>query len=318
MSTHAKTFYKRLIVFMGVLACPSLLMADIPSASVVRFCHFCSWMFVFAHFRAILVFICVICAVYAIYCAIYAIYTGRRKLLAALALFALCSVTTFSLLPFLGPRTDIAKYNDEVVPAISEFRTRIGLYQYETGKLPCLWDGTNNDPVVVTWMPLGNGRYAMGSAKFSGEEPPLKPTKCERPVKGKNGIQSAELPFDPGDRASRAFRPNHCQYLVMLNDGANYAYFLGCFGDGNGLGIGTGYAVCEIVAKGRKYVGTWSRYKKIAEVQPCFTSNSSSPYDYDCFTLGCFVPDKASFDNMTVVDGCLDVIHKMSACGWNF
>ena len=289
---------------MGMLACPSMLMADVAPISEIRFRNFCSWIGLFAVLSVIIGVICAIC-------------TRRKKLFAWLAMFAFGIVMLISLLPlFKPPYAEGAKYEAEVIPVIANLCTKIELYQYYNGKLPCLWDGTNNRPVVETWMPLGDNHYTMGHAKFSGEKPPLVPEKFL--------WFGSTCDVDCRDFKGKYSRPSCYQYLVMLNDGTNYAYFVGCFGDGNGLRLGTGYAVCKIQAKGHKYVGTWQRYKLIGDVQACFTSDTEGYYgtpdsaSYIPPALGCYVPDKAAFDNMTESDGRLDIIYAMANQGWHF
>ena len=114
--------------------------------------------------------------------------------------------------------------------------------------------------------------------------------------------------------------PNDYQYLVMRNDtnGTEYAYFIGCFGDGNGLPFGTGYAVCEIgsLNAARKYVGTWSRYKPFGNVQICFTSRREGDEGLGGRTLGCYVPGKSAFDNMTETNTLINIVNAMREHGW--
>ena len=291
--------YKRLIVFLGMAAYSPLLRADLaPKGGTVVL-------------RGVgLVMTPIVLGIVA-----FTLFP-RKKLLPKLLLTFGGTVLAVLLLPLLDrPVVRRGDYTAEGIPAIAGIRTKIGLYQYENGKLPCIWDGTTNGPLVETWMSLGgdDGRYTMGYAKFSRDKPPLRPEKLL--------WFGSPCDVDCRDLTGKYSRPNHYQYLVMLNEGTNYAYFVGCFGDGNGLGLGTGFAVCEIAAKGHKYIGTWRRDKSNGEVQACFTSNTLGPDGHDFggrFTLGCFVPDKASFDNMAEVEGHLDVIYTMARYGWEF
>ncbi len=299
VTANLTQLYKRLVVFLGMMAYSPLLWADVaPKGGTVVL-------------RGVGLVMTPIVLGFAAF-----ILFPRKKLLPKLLLIFGGTVLVVLLLPLLDrPVVSGGDYKAEVMPAISGIRTKIGLYQYDNGKLPCIWDGTTNGPLVETWMPLGgdNGRYAMGYAKFSGDKPPLRPEKLL--------WFGSPCDVDCRDLMGKYSRPNHYQYLVTLNEGTNYAYFVGAFGDGNGLGLGTGFAVCEIVAKGHKYIGTWQRYKSNGDVQACFTSNTLGLDGYDSggqFTLGCFVPDKTSFDNMTEVEGHLDIIYTMAEYGWEF
>ncbi len=228
----------------------------------------------------------------------------------------------------MPPQMVKSYYADEVIPFVANIRTRVSLYQYENGRLPCAWGGALNEPLVETWIPMedeGNKAwdgYMLGCARFSSDNPPLNPKKYERPHRrnDKIGHFAPLVDLDLHDLCGHRSRPSNYQYLVMRNDedNAEYAYFIGCFGDGNRLARGTGYAVCEIVAKGHKYVGNWSRYKSAGDTQICFTASTQGSDWYSGCTLGCYVPEKSAFDNMSETDGHLDVIRKMEAFGWTF
>ena len=226
-----------------------------------------------------------------------------------------------------------AAYASEVIPVIENLRIMIKLYQYEKDAIPCIWGGTIKDPHIETWIPQANSRYIPAYSSFSGDVPPLKPMRYERAdgENSKKGHWESLLDIDHVGLhlLGKCSKPNHYQYLVMLNYDAPpryYAYFLGCFGDGDGLPKGTGYAVCEIYAKDRKYNGTWKRYKSVGktsaneEVQACFTSGTERPVGdtNPIHTFGCFVPDKASFDKLAEENGELEVIDKMKKYGWEF
>ena len=111
-----------------------------------------------------------------------------------------------------------------------------------------------------------------------------------------------------------------------MRNGSDYAYFLGCFGDNNGLKMGTGYAVCEIVAAGHKYVGTWKRYKPVGkktgveEGKICFSNSVQLPDDDtdDKHTLDCWVPSASDFENLEVDAGQLSLVGTMKQRGWEF
>lgn len=258
----------------------------------------------------------------------------------AVALLIVTPVQGF-LLPYLTK----AMYSAEAIPVIANHRTKVGLFQYEYGILPCIAtnevvSGENTGkvsvPQIETWVPVDSETattvsttpsrahiYKMASCAFPSGEPPLKGLTVVAPAKGQDskcGHLGVLVDIDPQDMVGRRSGPNDYQYLVMRNGrDRDYAYFIGCFGDGNGLPAGTGYAVCEIwsPSTGRKYkyIGIWERYRSIGDTQICFTSSTSSK---DGHSLGCYVPEKSAFDNMTDKDTLLKIVDAMKKQGWNF
>lgn len=254
----------------------------------------------------------------------------------AVALLIVTPVQGF-LLPYLTK----AMYSAEAIPVIANHRTKVGLFLYEYGILPCIATneiangedtGKVSAPQIETWVPVDSEAattvsvnpseariYKMASCAFPSGEPPLKGLTVVAPAKGQDlkcGHLGVLVDIDPQDMVGRRSRPNDYQFLVMRN-GRGYAYVLGCFGDGNDLPAGTGYAVCEISSPstGHKYIGTWERYRSTSDTQICFTSSTSSK---DGRPLGCYVPEKSAFDNMTESDGKLDVVKAMERYGWEF
>ena len=258
-----------------------------------------------------------------------------------LVVILIVTILSVSMLPLLKPFVVEAQYAAEAIPVIGNLRTKIGLFQYDKGKLPAVWGGTTfADTIQVeTWIPSADGTSAAGEEQYSSVDKYVKGISefnAERPylnvaayVKDDNedskiGHLGILGDIDYQDLKGKRSRPNDYQYLVMKN-GSDYMYLIGCFGDGNGLPKGTGYAVCEIVMKNHKYVGTWKRYKPVSDpdaaddVQLCFTSNSEHPDGMeDKDTYGCYVPAKAEIDDATSTDGKLDIIAKMVKYGWEF
>ena len=264
-----------------------------------------------------------------------------------LVVILIVTILSVSMLPLLQPFVVESQYAAEAIPVIGNLRTKIGVYQYDKGKLPCISQqeqtvtGENNEqskvltPQIETWMPVATAtdttpgdasvvdlfRMAYGHFPSAATYPTF--TVVTDPL---NETHFGTLcDFDYQELKGKRSKPHHYQYLV-LNNGTDYAYFLGCFGDGNGLKAGTGYAVCEIVAKGHKYVGTWRRYKALSGAnavnQLFFTSDTklADPNDPDQkHTAGCYVPDSETMagarDDGT---GTLDVIGTMTARGWEF
>lgn len=270
-----------------------------------------------------------------------------------LVVILIVTILSVSMLPLLQPFVVEAQYAAEAIPVIGNLRTKIGVYQYDKGKLPRLGEkivttGTGESaettitPYIETWIATVAANstsaasdssladfYVAAFAPFPSSVPPLTTVNgigfkkedgtsaYEDSVSLQNHIQTL-CDVDYQDLKGKRSRPNHYQYLVMKNE-SDYVYLVGCFGDGNGLKRGTGYAVCEIVLKGHKYVGTWSRYKPVSDVQICFTSaNTTAPNSTK--TVGCYVPDVSTFTDATTsgTTGKLNVIGTMEGYGWEF
>lgn len=271
-----------------------------------------------------------------------------------LVVILIVTILSVSMLPLLQPFVVEAQYAAEAIPVIGNLRTKIGVYQYDKGRLPRLGettttvtttDGDGNTtsdsiitPYIETWVatatatattaapdPAQADFYAAAFAHFPTTVPPLTDVKGFNfstvdkktdPVSLPNHLQTL-CDVDYQDLKGKRSRPNHYQYVVMLN-GSDYVYVVGCFGDGNGLKRGTGYAVCEIVLKGHKYVGTWKRYKPASDVQLCFTSSADKVAN-TTKTAGCYVPEVALFTAAKDSNaGKLDVINTMETYEWEF
>ncbi len=261
-----------------------------------------------------------------------------------LVVILIVTILSVSMLPLLQPFVIEAQYAAEPIPVIGSIRTKVGLYQYDKGKLPSVGNvdvqdpndanNTISTPQIETWIPVATvgsttaaadpslvDLYRMATAVFPSSEPPLSGLTAFDPGNGNAKHFATLCDIDYQELKGKRSRPHHYQYLVMQN-GTDYAYFLGCFGDGVGLKKGTGYAVCEIVSTktGHKYVGTWKRYKAISNEQICFTSSAALPTgDSDTkHTLGCYVPLASEIENANDVNGQLDVVASMETRGWEF
>ena len=265
-----------------------------------------------------------------------------------LVVILIVTILSVSMLPLLQPFVVESQYAAEAIPVIGNLKTKIGLYQYDHGQLPSLAaddKGVVATPVIETWIAVDDGdspaaddstslsavdKFKPGSKEFDSCVPPLSnqgltifdPT-ADPTAKNKHLGSLCDIDFQ--DLKGKRCRPNHYQYLVMRN-GTDYAYFVGCFGDGNGLKMGTGYAVCEIVAKGHKYVGTWKRYKAVGkatgkdEGKICFTNDTTQPDD-DTDTkhvLGCWVPAVGDWTDPSTQGAQLQIISDMTTYGWEF
>ena len=272
-----------------------------------------------------------------------------------LVVILIVTILSVSMLPLLQPFVVESQYAAEAIPVIGNLRTKIGVFQYDKGKLPSLGQNeeekertikggegeddktekyTVKTPYLETWVAtqtdkgvtsIGNAAvndfFAPAYALFPENPPPLTGLQIYDPDKF-TGVKHIGnyCDIDYQELKGKRSKPNHYQYLVLLN-GSDYVYFIGCFGDGNGLKLGTGYAVCEIVLKGHKYVGTWKRYKSVNDAQVCFTTSPERPEgDTDLtHTKGCYVPDADTFANTTDNgSGQLAVIGTMENYGWEF
>lgn len=263
-----------------------------------------------------------------------------------LVVILIVTILSVAMLPLLKPFVVEAQYAAEAIPVIGNLRTKIGLFQYDKGKLPMVWGGTTHEgdnPYIETWIPSQDGTTALtdktkwgtvdyfvkGDSLFSDGKPEAyAPSLYERTDNEDSKIGHLGMLCDINfqDLKGKRSRPNDYQYLVMKN-GSDYVYFIGCFGDGNGLPKGTGYAVCEISLKNHKYVGTWKRYKPVSDPeaedaedqQLIFTSNADHPTGMEeKDTYGCYVPTKTDIDGAIDSDGQLNIISKMVTYGWEF
>ena len=263
-----------------------------------------------------------------------------------LVVILIITILSVSMLPLLKPFIVESQYAAEAIPVIGSLRTKIGLYQYDKSKLPGLGvrDATTGaiaTPQLETWVPsTDKAQEATGAdretadyflpayADFPSAPPPVAQWTVYNPANFTGEVKhfGALCDIDWQELKGKRSRPHHYQYLVMYN-GTDYAYFIGCFGDGNGLAAGTGYAVCEIVSisTGHKYVGTWRRYKAVSpdSTQVCFTSDkdASSAPDGDLKHLpGCYVPVATDFPALGSDNGVggMTVIDEMADRGWEF
>ena len=257
-----------------------------------------------------------------------------------LVVILIVTILSVSMLPLLKPFVVQSQYAAEPIPVIGNLRTKIGLYQYDQTILPCkelaAADGTLTAPQVETWKldDTNPDLYLKASKALDGNHifevddlghcqqvdlyvPPTDLTQ-------KNKHLGMLCDIDYQELKGKRSRPNHYQYLVMKNGTASYAYFLGCFGNGVGLPKSTGYAVCEIVVAGHKYVGTWERYKPVEDLatgqegQLSFTNDPTGETDNPEHTYGCYVGANGAYDNITDDAGAQAAINELIQYGWKF
>lgn len=248
-----------------------------------------------------------------------------------LVVILIVTILSVSMLPLLQPFVTEAQYAAEAIPVIGNLRTKIGLYQYDKGQLPDGDLGGTN--VVQTWVAGKAGTGSDGTAVAGGDTEKFVPAYYRiapeegatndgdiTPVSSQyiaNHIGS-QIDVDYEDLKGKRSKPSHYQYYAISSQG-NFAYVIGCFGDGNGLKAGTGYAVCELnfTKAGKKYIGTWKRYKPTTDTGMLRFGTSASgdgtKLDY------CYVPDAESFepDNDTRT-GKPEIITNMEKSGWEF
>ena len=255
-----------------------------------------------------------------------------------LVVILIVTILSVSMLPLLQPFVTESQYAAEAIPVIGNIRTKIGVYQYEKGYLPNSWGMTGSDTLEVeTWAQSQNGDsevYAGASydlTQITTER--TSPTvanfsKFTQPSSTSAGNVahhlSMQCDIDYQDLKGKRSKPLHYQYYVISATN-NPSYVIACFGDGNGLKAGTGYAVCELnfTAAGKKYIGTWKRYKPqndqagsiLFNSANAISSNTGKPID-------CFVPSAADFAQTHLTqasqNGEPPLIDLMRQQGWEF
>lgn len=240
-----------------------------------------------------------------------------------LVVILIVTILSVSLLPLLQPFVTESQYAAEAIPVIGTLRTKIGVYSYDKGKLP--FDDNHANTTVETWM-MGDGhgggdREAFGVAYY---------TLNSTGGSGTDGIQTNTsahcfgnlVDVDYQDLKGKRSKPNHYHYYAISTTN-DYAYAIGCFGDGNGLKAGTGYAVCELNFTGlkKKYIGTWKRYKPNNESSGALSFGSQTASTAGTKLDYCYVPNAAAFaagkSNVTT-GGKPSIIANMEKSGWEF
>lgn len=233
-----------------------------------------------------------------------------------LVVILIVTILSVSMLPLLQPFVTEAQYAAEAIPVIGNLRTKIGLYQYDKGKLP------NDDKAaeyVHTWManPSDSESFIPAVYTYGGSVGAVQ--------NASNTVGIAEhigtlVDVDYQDLKGKRSKPLHYQYYAISSTN-NFAYVIACFGDGNGLKAGTGYAVCELnyTKAGKKYIGTWKRYKPVNDEAGALKFGSTPPnagekVDY------CYVPAANDFkptDN-SALNGEPSEVSSMKEAGWEF
>ena len=269
-----------------------------------------------------------------------------------LVVMLIAVILAVGLLPMFKEYICKAQYNAEAVPVIATLRTKISLYQYDHGKLPenaedkkyvSTWDydwaNSDKEKYVLAYYELNVKPDAQidddtKELKNAGKKPLTKndadsgkSTYTGTNLKREHLGWTSVLDIDYQDLKGKRSRPtDYVYYNIPCDDITDSAYIIGCFGSGEGLAAGTGYAVCELnlVSAGKKYIGTFERYKAKEK-----SSDNKCPYLYLAYDDGAktangdtvYCPEKID-QNATSPDsdnGNLpNVVVTMQKAGWKF
>ena len=253
-----------------------------------------------------------------------------------LVVILIVTILSVSLLPLLKPFVVESQYAAEAIPVIGNIRTKVGLYQYDKGKLPALDLGYSTATnAIETWAFSKNGTsvdntsvtdvYLPAWSRLKSQAVADAPTAVPTtPATAATAFFGNSIDIDNQDLAGKRCRPVHFQYCVVKN-GSSYCYVIGCFGDNNGLPQGTGYAVCEINVKGSdgkvyKKIGTWKRYKATTDGQITFATITQGTQDANLkkTCAYCPIPAPESMTNPSASNGTLAMVTFMETYGWEF
>lgn len=246
-----------------------------------------------------------------------------------LVVILIVTILSVSMLPLLQPFVTEAQYAAEAIPVIGNLRTKVGLYVYEKGQLPfntSLLEGMKPHEQVETWMPKKDDAsgdvYSPAYYSISDITAPRTEafTTIEITDKTEKGahIQNM-LDVDYQDLKGKRSKPVHYQYLALSTN--TQSYVIGCFGNGNGLKAGTGYAVCELnfPQAGRKLIGTWKRYKSYNDEAGAIAfTNSEDADETSGKVLDCYVPKYDDLKAGTTSEEVDNIMNSMTGAGWEF
>ena len=233
-----------------------------------------------------------------------------------LVVILIVTILSVSMLPLLQPFVTEAQYAAEAIPVIGNLRTKIGVYQYDKGHVP--ESGTNGVDWVQTWrMTDGDSeKFEPASYTLGGLGQPVTALDVTYHIQ-------RHIDVDYQDLKGKRSKPIDYHYYSIRGT-SNTCYVVGCFGSGNGLKAGTGYAVCELnyPALGKKYIGTFKCYKPVNENTPMqFVSGFANAWDSNVGRpVACYVPTSEEF----ITDSVDEQTHRpsqigtMEAAGWEF
>lgn len=234
------------------------------------------------------------------------------ELLVVILIIVILSVT---MLPLLKPFVTKAQYAAEGVPVIGNLRTKVEVFRIEKDYLPGVPVGSDNRPVKIDstgWTASGmtNGytvsdlvvsplttfaaanvvQYMQMTTNTATQKQMHQyfcgTTAMNNPdgtvVGGLGNISDHvfnKIDVNYSDLTGKRLRPHHIKYAVIGNSGESYLWVVSCFGNGDGLAAGCGYAVAEYndVPNQRKFVATFERYKPMSDGQLSFDISTTLP-----------------------------------------
>jgi prepilin-type N-terminal cleavage/methylation domain-containing protein len=229
------------------------------------------------------------------------------ELLVVILIIVILSVT---MLPLLKPFVTKAQFAAEGVPVIGNLRTKVELFRIEKNYLPGV-PTANNVPVkygsdtnAYTWsnLTINDLTLTLGAPTTAniGEcvQTLLASNTTDKTVyyhksgtvelnnldgAARTGYRLSDHVFkridvNYADLTGKRLRPHHMRYAVLGNRGESYLWVVACFGDGDGLEAGCGYAVAEFndVSNQRKFVATFERYKPLSSAALSIISDFNS------------------------------------------
>ena len=247
-----------------------------------------------------------------------------------LVVILIVTILSVSMLPLLQPFVTEAQYAAEAIPVISNIRTKIGLYVYEKGQLPyntSLLAGMQPHEQAETWQVNGSaiGDDVYNPAYYSiADISPVKRTSSFKTTEITDTTEKGAhiqnmLDIDYQDLKGKRSKPVHYQYLALSTNTSSYV--IGCFGNGNGLKAGTGYAVCELnfPLASRKLIGTWKRYKSYNDEAGAIAFTNDDTADDDTGkVLDCYVPDYDEISKGVDETTVQKIVDAMIGAGWEF
>ena len=248
-----------------------------------------------------------------------------------LVVILIVTILSVSMLPLLQPFVTEAQYAAEAIPVIGNIRTKIGLHVYEKGRLPydtSLLADMKPHEQVETWMVSttvsGGGDDVYSPAFYSVADiatprnEPCTTTEITDTVEKGAHIQNM-LDIDYQDLKGKRSKPVHYQYLALSTNTSSYV--VGCFGNGNGLKAGTGYAVCELnfPKANRKLIGTWKRYKSYNDDAGAIAFTNDETPDTDTGKVfDCYVPRYDDIKDLEAAEQVENIVNTMTGAGWEF
>ena len=244
-----------------------------------------------------------------------------------LVVILIVTILSVSMLPLLQPFVVESQYAAEAIPVISNIRTKIGLYVYDKGHLPYDLSKLDTANKVETWgvkegVESGDVYEPCTYSVQTGNDKRTTPLDRDANLSSteeKAGHIGTMIDIDYADLKGKRSKPIHYQYLALETNTSSYV--IACFGDGNGLKAGTGYAVCELnfPLAGRKLIGTWKRYKSYNDQGGSIVFTTGSDADDDSGkVLDCYVPAMSDLEAVTDDAGVNTYVNLMTGAGWEF